>query len=148
MKKFGTNFRAISRKSRSCAKMRENLSARKFLRIRYSSICTREFILNSSRIVTKLLRIVRIISNHHKTVKNCEKHAIIIKNRDNCGKCSSKICIYGSKTKKKSVDMCLRPGKNMGGWVGFLFSGLHIPVTFLDKYPPGERKPSEVLGSS
>ena len=62
---------------------------------------------------------------------------IIIKNRDNCGKCSSKICRYGSKTGKKSVDMGLRPGKNMGGWVGFLFSGLHTPVTFLDKYPPG-----------
>ncbi len=61
---------------------------------------------------------------------------IIIKNRDNCGKCSSKICRYGSKTGKKSVDMGLRPGKNMGGWVGFLFSGLHTPVTFLDKYPP------------
>ena len=30
---LGTNFRAISRKLRSCAKMRENLSARKFLRI-------------------------------------------------------------------------------------------------------------------
>ena len=41
----------------------------------YSSICTHEFILNSSRIVTKLLRIVRTISNHHKTVKNGEKHA-------------------------------------------------------------------------
>ena len=32
---LGTNFRAISRKSRSCTKMREYLSARKFLRIRY-----------------------------------------------------------------------------------------------------------------
>ena len=33
-KKFSTHFRAISRKLRFCAKMRENLSARKFLRIR------------------------------------------------------------------------------------------------------------------
>ena len=32
---FGTNFRAISRKLRSCAKMRKNFSAQKFLRIRY-----------------------------------------------------------------------------------------------------------------
>ena len=35
VKKFSTNFRAISRKLRFCAKMRENLSARKFLRITY-----------------------------------------------------------------------------------------------------------------
>ena len=35
LQKFGTNFRAISRKSRFCAKMRENLSARKLVRIRY-----------------------------------------------------------------------------------------------------------------
>ena len=34
LRKFGTNFRAISRKLSFCAKMRENLSARKFLRIR------------------------------------------------------------------------------------------------------------------
>ena len=34
LQKFGTNFRAISRKSRFCAKMRENLSARKLVRIR------------------------------------------------------------------------------------------------------------------
>ena len=33
LQKFGTNFRAISRKSRFCAKMRENLSARKLVRI-------------------------------------------------------------------------------------------------------------------
>ena len=36
LQKFGTNFRAISRKSRFCAKMRENLSARKLVRIRYN----------------------------------------------------------------------------------------------------------------
>ena len=32
---FGTNFHAISRKFRLCAKMLENLSARKLVRIRY-----------------------------------------------------------------------------------------------------------------
>ena len=32
--------------------------------------------------------------------------------------------------------MGLRPGKNMGGWVGFSSVGPHTPVTFLDKYPP------------
>ena len=37
---------------------------------------------------------------------------------------------------QKSVDMGLRPDKNMGGWVGFFFFGPHTPVTFLDKYPP------------
>ena len=38
LRKFGTNFRAISRKLSFCAKMHENLSARKFIRIRYMKI--------------------------------------------------------------------------------------------------------------
>ena len=37
---------------------------------------------------------------------------------------------------QKSVDMGLRPDKNMGGWVGFFISRPHTPVTFLDKCPP------------
>ena len=36
--KFGTNFCAISRKSRFCAKMRENLSARILVRIWYCKV--------------------------------------------------------------------------------------------------------------
>ena len=36
LRKFGTYFRAISRKIGFCAKMRENLYARKLVRIRYS----------------------------------------------------------------------------------------------------------------
>ena len=37
---------------------------------------------------------------------------------------------------QKSVDMGLRPDKNMGGWVGFFISRPHTPVTFLDKCSP------------
>ena len=37
---------------------------------------------------------------------------------------------------QKSVDMGLRPDKNMGGWVVFFISSPHIPVTFRDKCPP------------
>ena len=45
--------------------------------------------------------------------------------------------IIGDNVRQKSVDMGLRPRKNMYGWVGFFSFGPHTPVTFLDKYPPG-----------
>ena len=35
--------------------------------------------------------------------------------------------------RQQSVDMGLILGKNMGGWVFFIF-GRHTPLTFLDKY--------------
>ena len=44
--------------------------------------------------------------------------------------------IIGDNVRQKSVDMGLRPRKNMYGWVGFFSFGPHTPVTFLDKYPP------------
>ena len=38
---------------------------------------------------------------------------------------------------KKTVDMGLRLGKNIGGWMGFFFP-LPLPIPFLGKYsPPG-----------
>ena len=93
----------------------------------YSSICTHQFIKNLINIVTKLPKTVKTINNHQIIVKNCDKHA---NNHQT-------IVIIGDNVRQKSVDMGLRPRKNMYGWVGFFSFGPHTPVTFLDKYPPG-----------
>ena len=72
-----------------------------------------------------------------KTVKTINNHQIIVKNCDKHANNHQTIVIIGDNVHQKSVDMGLRPRKNMYGWVGFFSFGPHTPVTFLDKYPPG-----------